>query len=530
MAFGKLSTFNSVSIRFHVNTIHNNGTTPVCQLFGCTTCTAPIMVDNSTNILTADKLYSVARGALVASAVFMDSLTQSSDYTLVLMFDPQADHAFVYYAASVDFVGGYLQALHSNDNSVMRITALTRSTEVRIAPSHDVNINGSFVFHGEEMAFILDAGKTLTVSSNEDLTGSRVTANKAVSFYSGHYCASGRTTNCSVLTEQLPPYNSWGNTFVLHTNVSGLRGNMFKIIASDVGANVLMNCTTDGTDYEANNFTLGFRQHTVLSVTHDYCTVKSDENILIIQFRDSSLPLMDTFMTIIPALVHYEDNYVFNTYSDFTNYIAITVKGNNLNITNNSIMINNNPVTVRWEMIELDGDVYYFSTLVLTVGRHVVTFSEGSVEFGAVVYGSNEDDMFALSAGMRLNIVENLTRAGLYLCYVRILAKHIAYVFIFSAPSSVQNSLVTLVGSTINITWSPPSTPNGIILQYIVRRINSSGKSYRHISGNQNYLELPYFNDALVFVAAVNQYGQSSFELAQPNGKKNIHPMLNNLY
>ena len=139
---------------------------------------------------------------------------------------------------------------------------------------------------------------------------------------------------------------------------------MFKIIASDVGANLMMNCTTNGTNYEANNFNLGFRQHTVLSVTHDYCTVKSDENILIIQFRDSSPPLMDTFMTIIPALVHYEDSYVFNAYEDFTNYIAITVK--DTNITNNSIMINNSSVTVRWEMIELDGDVYYFSILMLT--------------------------------------------------------------------------------------------------------------------------------------------------------------------
>ena len=96
------------------------------------------------------------------------------------------------------------------------------------------------------------------------------------------------------------------------------------------------------------------------------------------------------------------------------NYIAITVK--DTNITNNSIMIGNSPVTVRWEIIELDGDVYYFSTLMLTVGRHAVTFSEGSVEFGAVIYGSNEDDAFALPAGMRLNIAENLTQAGLCVC------------------------------------------------------------------------------------------------------------------
>ena len=74
----------------------------------------------------------------------------------------------------------------------------------------------------------------------------------------------------------------------------------------------------------------------------------------------------------------------------------------------------------------------------------------------------------------------------------------------------------------INITWSPPSITNGMILQYIVQRINSSGKSYYHVSGNQDYLELPYFNDALVFVSAINQYGQSSFEQAISSGKNMI--------
>ena len=411
MGFGELSTLYSVSMTFHVNTIHSNGTTAVCQLLGCTTCTAPIIVDNRTSVLSADKLYSVARGMLVASAVFTDSLTQSSDYTLVLMFDPQANHSFVYYAASIDFIGDYLQTLHSNDNSVMRITALTSNTEVRIAPSQDVDINGSFVFHGEEITFILDTGESLIVSSNEDLTGSRVTTNRAISLYSGHYCAPGRTTSCSILNEQIPPYNSWGNTFALYTNVGGLRGNMFKIIASDVGANVMMNCTTDGTNYEVSHYNLGFRQPTVLSVSHDYCTVRSDENILIIQFRDSSAPLMDTFMTIIPSLVHYEDYYVFNAYEDFTNHIAITVKDND--ITNNSIIIDNSPVTVRWKIIELDGDVYYFSTLMLTSGRHTITFSRSSIRFGAVIYGSNTNDMFALPAGIRLNITKNLPHSGL---------------------------------------------------------------------------------------------------------------------
>ena len=58
-------------------------------------------------------------------------------------------------------------------------------------------------------------------------------------------------------------------------------------------------------------------------------------------------------MTIIPSLVHYEDNYVLNAYEGFTNYITITVKDSD--ITNSSLIINSSPVTVRWEMIELDG-------------------------------------------------------------------------------------------------------------------------------------------------------------------------------
>ena len=93
--------------------------------------------------------------------------------------------------------------------------------------------------------------------------------------------------------------------------------------------------------------------------------------------------------------------------------------------------------------------------------------------------------------------------------------------FLFSAPSSVNNLLLTVVSDVIKVTWSPPSIANGEILQYIVQRITSGGTSYHYVSGNQKYLELPYFYNALVFVAAVNQYGQSSFELAKSSGMRN---------
>ena len=86
-------------------------------------------------------------------------------------------------------------------------------------------------------------------------------------------------------------------------------------------------------------------------------------------------------------------------------------------------------------------------------------------------------------------------------------------------PSPVQGPLVTLVGDElINVTWSPPANPNGIIHQYIIKRINSSGTFYYHVSANQQHIVLPYYNDALVFVSAVNLFAQSSYEYAKPKG------------
>jgi len=100
-----------------------------------------------------------------------------------------------------------------------------------------------------------------------------------------------------------------------------------------------------------------------------------------------------------------------------------------------------------------------------------------------------------------------------YICTLKLSVK-----FYCLAPSSVQDALVTLDDVVINITWSPPAISNGIIYQYIVKRLNSSGTFYYHVLGNQHHIILPHFNDALIFVSAVNLFGQSNFKHVKPNG------------
>jgi len=87
------------------------------------------------------------------------------------------------------------------------------------------------------------------------------------------------------------------------------------------------------------------------------------------------------------------------------------------------------------------------------------------------------------------------------------------------APSPVLDIVTTLVDGMVNVTWSPPAIPNGVIYQYIVQRINSSGTFTYYVPANQHHILLSYINDALVFVSAVNIFGQSEFERAKSAGK-----------
>jgi len=408
VAFGGIKFDSKINVLLEISSLYNFSI-PVCHLYGCTHCFGPNSVRNSvTTTLSGDRIYLADGGKVVATAVLMLTGRMPSDYSIQLMINPFISHSFVYYAASVNFVGDHLQQLHSNDQSVIQIIALTKNTEVRIAPNIGIEVNYYPVQKGEEYSTTLDIGESVIVTSSEDLTGSRVTANKAISLYSGHYCATGSTENCSVLIEQIPPFNSWGNSFILHTNVSGLIGNTFKLISSDIGANVSINCTSDGINYESNNYHLGFRHCLVLSITHYHCIANSDENILIIQFKDSSQSPLDTFMTIIPAIDQFEDYYVMNTnYS----YVVLTVVGNNPNII--PILLDDNPATVNWEVFILNENAYYSGILQLPVGRHTLTFLEGVVNFGAIIYGLIGTDTYALPAGIKLDIVTDLPSQGI---------------------------------------------------------------------------------------------------------------------
>ena len=310
---------------------------------------------------------------------------------------------------------------------------------MRISPSNTVTVNGTSVIHGEEYVLQLDEGQSLWVYSSKDLTGSRITSNKATSLYSGHVCAESSSTNCSILFEQIPPYNSWGNNFLLHANASDIRGNVFKIVTSDAGANVSTNCTSDGIVYESGSFYLGFRQAVTLSLNHSYCAVDSVGRILIIQFRDSlhqALIDLDTYMTIVPAVTQFKDMYVFNTYNS-NSFGGLVVR--EIDPSSTPLLLNDVPVRgFIWQRVNLDGMSYFYGTLALPLGRNKLNFISMTIEFGAIIYGYNEMDTYALPAGINFELEIGLPVQG-NICYANLLTlfllkgiEHVHYVIMYA--------------------------------------------------------------------------------------------------
>ena len=142
---------------------------------------------------------------------------------------------------------------------------------------------------------------------------------------------------------------------------------------------------------------------------YNHCAINSDENILLLQFQNSNRYFTDTFMLIVPGLVHYETHYIVNIFDD-SSFIALMVPRRNPEF--NPLLVNNSAHILNWKRIELNEVIYYYTTLSLSVGTHTLAFVGNFIMFEATIYGSGINNMYALPAGMRLNLITHFPIQG----------------------------------------------------------------------------------------------------------------------
>ena len=235
---------------------------------------------------------------------------------------------YVYYGISVPRTIVHNELLHSSvllvgteDNTAMKLT-VTQSVTI------SVGTTTTDLTPGRQYSFVINRLQTVYIESLEDLTGSKIVANKAVSVFSGHECANVPYDNyfCDHLVEQIPPTTLWGQIYYIAP--LGIRKSYtIKILAAHDSTNINVNCNNSLESYIIN-------EGEFLNITlqsQEYCALNSNENILVVQIahgieEDGN---GDPMMTLVPATTQYDHKFKFSTFRNnvrlYHHYVNIIV-------------------------------------------------------------------------------------------------------------------------------------------------------------------------------------------------------------
>jgi len=147
----------------------------------------------------------------------MHNHSGSADGLLVLPCNKYRVENYTYFAVSTQWGNRTSDRLSSE----VLLVGCEDNTEVTITPTQTIQIlvrggNSELnVTSSESYTITLNRMETFQFNSLLDLSGSKVTSSKPVSFFSGHECADVPTNvpACDHLVEQLPPTVTWGQLF-----------------------------------------------------------------------------------------------------------------------------------------------------------------------------------------------------------------------------------------------------------------------------------------------------------------------------
>ena len=230
-------------------------------------------------------------------------------------------------------------------------------------------------------------------SGGEDITGTRIVSNKPISFFPGHRC-----TNvpqgfgaCDHLTEQVPPTAIWGQSFLAASFLGRRSGEIFRILAAVDATTVIVNCTTFAEPLSFPLHSTGSWEE--FSVEADsFCSIESSNPILVMEFGLGYQldGIGDPFMTMVPPIEQYSNNYVFSVLSEFsTNYITVFVAPEFFQsdrIFVDSVCLQNSSWTEAYCTSSICG---FITRVPLQPGEHRLYHQDAVARIGLIVYGFN---------------------------------------------------------------------------------------------------------------------------------------------
>ena len=259
---------------------------------------------------------------------------------------------------------------------------------------------------------VLNEMETLYIGDTTDYSGSRVTSDKPISFFSGHTCADvpKGVGYCDHLVEQIPPTAVWGTHFLSASYFSRLSGELYRVLTASDSTTVTVNCNTflqplTLTLTSAGNWT-EFRTN-----DSSLCSIESNNPLLVMEFTLSRQTdeVSDPFMMMIPSVDQYTNDYVFHSPSEFSNYITILVTPQYYQPE--QILVDGvSQVNANWAPVHCaNGSVCGYCTYVpLEPGDHHVWHSDPCAKMCVLMYGFVYKSSYGQPAGVFFGKTQDL--------------------------------------------------------------------------------------------------------------------------
>ena len=362
-----------------------------------------------------------------------EEVASNDAYLALPIISRPAGSSYEYIAASVFGDQGQLQEAK---DSVVLIVGTENDTQIIVEPApqigagipHALAPNGRF-FNNPAFTntVIIQRFQTfyLQVRGN-DISGTRIIANKPISFFSGHECANIPLTiqPCDILIEQVPPVDTWG-TEVVTIPLITRSADTIKVFASQASTTVSVTRTniSSGMVTSDPSFTLD-RNGFMELVISDYTLIQSNNPIGVVQFSRSfstdNVIISDPFMMWVPSCEQYRDSFAVAP-APFHSSIAETVAGRvaYVNYTNiavpaeyfnaSMITINNNPIDASdfRAIRRSDNSIWgYGARLTLDAGAQVIRHQDPNAALSVTMYGFSNQQSWGCTGGTGLAPVD----------------------------------------------------------------------------------------------------------------------------
>ena len=262
---------------------------------------------------------------------------KSADSFLALPPHDLGAPSYTYIAALIHTLDrAYLSGGYSDIHALVGIVSTENDTLLTITPTRDVTIGTESVQAGRSVLVTLHRAETLLITFVGDLTGTKVTSNRPISFFSGDQCTNvpSGVRYCDHIVEQLPPVEAWGRQFATAPLKTRKSFDVFRFVASENSTTVTISCTlSSGKQGFADEFILNEGTFADVQVNStDFCWMEADKSILLLQFAAGLTEdniLSDPFMALVPAVSHYTNSFtlpiVRSALNNFTHYLNIII-------------------------------------------------------------------------------------------------------------------------------------------------------------------------------------------------------------